>query len=153
MAVMYGHPSAASAIERDYLLGVLDGLQEVHIILLGLLRNQHAFCDLHGLVPTHGNRSYYFEGKLEHTLAKYLAPISASPGLTGDKPGALGPIWKNAFRDLQNLELVGRETGMGESHAANLTVFFTAFGMQFADFIALPTPNGGTPSENPAALE
>ena len=119
-------PSPPDKLERAYFLDLLNRLQEVHVVLISLFRDQYAFGKAHGSGPSRG----VMDGSLSDTIAAYLKPLGLDDELT-----------RCAIRDLDTMGILpglydlldGAICGSGD-----LSSRLRDFGRRFADFIALP---------------
>jgi hypothetical protein len=121
-------PSASDKLERAYFLDLFDRLQEVHIVVLSLFRDQHAFGLAHGCQPPMNMMA----SSLSSTIAAYLKPLGISAELS-----------HAAIRDLDTMGILpglhsSLNAMMSGSGALELSSRLKDFGRRFADFIALP---------------
>lgn len=121
-------PSPSNELERAYFLDFLNRLQEIHIILLSLFRDQYAFGKAHSSMPP----TNMMTSCLRDTVSSYLKPLSI--------PDELMQV---AIHDLDTMGILpglhqSLNTMMTASGAKELSSRLKDFGRRFADFIALP---------------
>lgn len=127
-------PSSPNELERAYFLDLLNRLQEVHVILLSLFRDQYSFGNAHSsTLPMN-----MITSSLRQTISSYLKPLHIPDELI-----------ELAIHDLDTMGILpglhqSLNTMMTASGAKELSSRLKDFGRRFADFIALPAEVAGT---------
>ena len=121
-------PSPPNQLERAYFLDLLNRLQEVHIVLLSLFRDQYAFGKAHASGPS----ANMMTSSLSRTIAGYLRPLGIAEKLV-----------QAAIRDLDTMGILpglhGSLNTMMSAHGSiELSSRLKDFGRRFANFISLP---------------
>ncbi|NLS90880.1 MAG: hypothetical protein GXX96_01665 [Planctomycetaceae bacterium] len=124
-------PSTSDELERAYFLDLVDRLQEVHVVILSLFRDQYAFGRAHDSGPAKNQ----ITSSLRQTIAAYLRPLEISDELV-----------QSAIGDLDFMGILpGLHQSLGTMMSAHGAVELSSrlrdFGRRFADFLALPIPN------------
>jgi len=129
-------PGSPERYERDYFLGLVSRLIEMHIVLVALFRDQEEFGRQHSSGPEQPNPRYQpLTSNLLSTISGYLTPFSFSEDMM-----------RAAIRDLDAAGILGgvsetMNTMMTVGGARQLSTRMTDFGRRFAKFIALPAPD------------
>ncbi len=123
-------PSTPNELERAYFVDLVNRLQEVHVVILSLFRDQYAFGRAHDSGPAQNQ----ITSSLRQTIAAYLRPLEISEELV-----------QSAIRDLDVMGILpglhqSLNTMMSAHGAIELSSRLRDFGRRIADFLALPTP-------------
>jgi len=121
-------PSPPSKMEQDYFLGLVERLQEIHVLLIALFRDQITFGAAHGVRVDPA----ILTGNWFTTIEHYLRPLA----LPSDLVDA-------ATRDLDRMGILPGlhdhvKVMMSPGGASNLGSRLKGLGRRFADFIELP---------------